>query len=311
MGERAAGFIAENADKPFILYVSTFEPHSPYNGPNDGMYDAEALPTGPEFLKQPDGAALVNRVRANYFMQYLEGGDPSKDDYISGTIAPRQDVATEAGWRRLRAGYFGNISLVDDMVGKITGALESAGIAGNTAVMFTSDHGMLEKRSFYEEASRVPLLMRVPWLSREQTIVPGNAGHIDLVPTALDLVGEPVPTSLQGRSLLPVLQGDGSLGDNRAFIQWNVASDEVPDRFLGGEAINTMLALPWRSMVSGGWKLNLCAGDQCELFDLESDPYEMTNLYDDPAQRDRVRLMAAQIRGWRHQTGDTAPLPAV
>ncbi len=317
LGDRAAAFIEENSDKPFILYVSTFEPHSPYNGPNDGMYDAAALPTGPGFLKHPEGAALVNRVRADYFTQYLHGGDPSEDDYISATIAPRQDVATEAGWRRLRAGYFGNISLVDDMVGKITGALESAGIADDTAVVFTSehgdmlgDHGMLEKRSFYEEASRVPLLMRVPWLSREQTVVPGNVGHIDLVPTALDLVGEPAPAGLQGRSLVPVLEGDETLDGNRVFIQWNGTSDEVPDRFLGSDAINAMLALPWRSVVSGGWKLNLCAGDQCELFDLESDPHELNNLYDDPAQKDRIRLMAAQTRSWQYTTGDTAPLPA-
>ncbi len=46
------------------------------------------------------------------------------------------------------------------------------------------------------------------------------------------------------------------------------------------------------------WKLNLCAGDQCELFDLNSDPYEETNLFNDPAQRDRIRRMAAKIRLW-------------
>ena len=57
--------------------------------------------------------------------------------------------------------------------------------------------------------------------------------------------------------------------------------------------------------------MNLCAGDQGELFDLRSDPYEQTNLFDDPAQRDRVRDMAARIRMWQHETGDVAPLPAV
>ena len=67
------------------------------------------------------------------------------------------------------------------------------------------DHGMLEKRSFYEEASRVPLLMRVPWLSSGQQRVDGSVGHIDLVSTILDLLGESLPDHLEGKSLVPVL----------------------------------------------------------------------------------------------------------
>ena len=71
-----------------------------------------------------------------------------------------------------------------------------------------------------------------------------------------------------------------------------------------------MLALPWRSVITPDrWKLNLCAGDQCELYDLNNDPYEMNNLFDDPAQADRVRDMAARIRIWQGETGDTVPLP--
>ena len=72
-----------------------------------------------------------------------------------------------------------------------------------------------------------------------------------------------------------------------------------------------MLNNPWRSVVADRWKLNLCAGDQCELFDLRSDPHETRNLFDDPAQRDRIRDMTARIRAWQVRTGDTAPLPSV
>ena len=72
-----------------------------------------------------------------------------------------------------------------------------------------------------------------------------------------------------------------------------------------------MNALFWRSIVSGRWKLNLCTGDQCELFDLEADPFEKTNLFDDAALADRVRDLAARIRAWQHRTGDNAALPTV
>jgi hypothetical protein len=59
------------------------------------------------------------------------------------------------------------------------------------------------------------------------------------------------------------------------------------------------------------WKLNLCAGDQGELYDLSSDPHELRNLFDDRGERDRIRLMAARIRLWQQETGDSAPLPDV
>ena len=318
LGDKAAEFIESNSDRPFALYVSTFEPHSPYHGPFMDMYDPATLPVGSGFLQKPESSSLVNRVRADYFLQFmLEGVDQTSDDYMMNYAAPREDVTTELGWRTLRAHYMANITLVDRMVGKITSALERTGVSDNTIVVFTSehgdmmgDHGMLEKRSFFEEASRVPLLMRVPWLSKGSTRIPGSVGHIDLVPTLLDLSGHEVPRNLQGKSLQPAMAGVEDLGDNDVFIQWNGSSDEIQDRFLGSAEINRMLALPWRSVVtSDRWKLNLCAGDQCELYDLNSDPYEMNNLFDYPAHKDRVRDMAARIRMWQQRTGDTAPLP--
>ena len=135
--------------------------------------------------------------------------------------------------------------------------------------------------------------------------------HIDLAPTVLDLLGDPVPYHMQGKSLVPTLSGGASLEDNDVFIEWNGFFSSMPDRHLGTAAIDRMNRLPWRTVVSGGWKLNLCVGDQCELFDLENDPHEMCNLFDDPAQRDRVRDLAARIRDWQIETDDDAPLPAV
>ena len=315
---RAEQFIDDNSDRPFILYVSTFEPHSPYDGPFDDQYDPDQLPIGPAFLERPEGASLANRIRSDYFTQYLNAGDIGEDAYMRETLVPGHDLSSEAGWRRLRAQYYGNVTLVDRMVGRITAALERAGVADDTAVVFTTDHGemlgdhgMLEKRSFYEEASRVPLLMRAPWLSPGQQRVEGSVGHVDLVPTMLDLIGESLPDHLEGKSLVPVLRGEETLAGNDVFIEWNGISPTVRDRFLGSDAINRMLAMPYRSVVSDRWKLNLCAGDQGELFDLRSDPYEQTNLFDDPAQRDRVRDMAARIRMWQHETGDVAALPGV
>ena len=308
LGNEATRFLREHDGRPFVLYVSFFEPHPPYTGPLDGLYDPDSLPVGPGFLKRPDGGSLVNRARADYYMSGnlnplgAEGGDV-------------HDLTSEAGWRRLRAQYFANVTLVDRNVGRILGALESAGYADNTIVVMSSehgemggDHGMLEKRSLYEEASRVPLLMSVPWLNSAQTRIGGSVSQIDLVPTLLDLLDQPVPDHLQGASRAPVLEGEASLDDNDVFLQWN----GMGDRNLGSPLINRMVSLPWRSVITADrWKLNLCAGDQCELYDLNNDPFELTNLFDEPAQRDRIREMAARIRIWQDETGDHAPIPTV
>ena len=92
-------------------------------------------------------------------------------------------------------------------------------------------------------------------------------------------------------------------------MQWHGGPPTVP---LGDEAIHLMSAVPWRSVVTADRrKLNLSPGDQCELFDLNDDPWEETNLFDEPAHRDRVREMAARIRLWQYKTGDDLALPAV
>ena len=200
-------------------------------------------------------------------------------------------------------------------MGRILQALEESGEAENTIIVFTSehgemagDHGILEKRTLYEEATRVPLLIHVPWISRNQKRIEGSISLVDLVPTLLDLVGDPIPGHIEGKSLAPVLKGEKGLNNNDVFLQWN----GYGDRNLGTAAINRMVAMPWRSVVtSDRWKLNLCSTDQSELYNLSADPYEMTNLYNDPTHRERIHDMAARIRAWMDLVGDSAPLPTV
>ena len=308
----AERFIADNADGPFAMYVSMLEPHPPFNGPYNDLYDPDTLPVDPTFLKPPDDGPLVNRLRSEYYMQAEFDG---------------HDLSSEAGWRRLRANYMANITLVDDAVGRIISAIEDAGIADNTVLVFTSEHGdmvgshaLLELRSFYEPVSRVPLLVRAPGMGRQQRFVEGNFSQIDLLPTLLDMLGQPAPPYLQGVSRADVLAGDATLEGNDVFIQHNgfgdrdLTSEESRATLSREKAdqMNIMNNLPWRAVVTADrWKLNLSPGDQCELYDLNTDPYEMTNLYNDPAQRDRIRGMAARIRVWQDDTGDTAALPTV
>ena len=298
VANHAERFIRENTDRPWLLVFSTFEPHPPMTGPYDGMYDPDQLPVGPAFLKKPEGHALFNRARADHYLDHTVEGE---------------DLRREHSWRKLRAQYYGNVKIIDDAVGRMVKVLEDTGQMKNTIFALTSDHGemagdhaMLEKRAFYEESARVPMILSAPWLAQSQRRVGGVFGHADLIATLLELADQPIPKSLPGRACADVLRGEAHLRDHAAFMEWN----GIGDRNLGNAQINLMATLPWRCVVTGDhWKLNLCAGDQCELFDLNRDPFEQTNLFDDPIHRDRVREMAARIRLWQHETGDHAPLP--
>lgn len=299
LGDRAADFIRDVGDDRFVACVSYLEPHPPHTGPYNDMYDPSSLPVGPHFReKPPENASLLNRVMAAYYGESLEYG---------------LDLRTEEGWRAVRARYFGNCTLIDQSIGVILNALEETGRADDTIVVFTSDHGemvgdhgILGKTVLYEESVRVPMLISVPG-ETGRTRIDGNFSHIDLVPTLLDLMGENVPDHLQGVSRTRVLRGDETLADNDIFIEWNGADGHPRP----GEAeVNPAMATPWRTVITADrWKLNLSNVDTCELYDLNSDPYEQTNRYFDSDVQDRVADMKSRIKAWQASVGDTVAIP--
>jgi arylsulfatase A-like enzyme len=307
----AARFIRENRDRPFILYVSFVEPHRPYYSPFDDLYPPEEVPVGPHFRQSPsqDGA-LVKRLMS--------------EQGLRRSILDDEDPRTEAGCRKLRAKYLGMCTLVDRAVGQILHALDDSGQSENTIVIFTSDHGdfvgdhmLFGKSITYEGAAKVPLTIRVPWLREQPRRIAEPFSQIDLVPTLLDLLDEPVLEGLHGKSRVAVLQGETTLreqGSGDVFIEWNGTDgwpqkEKSPD--ITAEQWQRILG-PWRTVIGAdGWKLNLSPVDQCELYNLNDDPHEQYNLYDDPDQRGRVRDMAERIRRWQKRTADEAPLPAI
>ncbi len=321
LGRTASEFIENQGDEPFVMYVSTFEPHSPYNGPYNDMYDPASLPVGPAFLKKPEGGALLNRAIAENNLSFLDGATETYDGHVE-RLTMFNDVTSEYGWRRMRARYFAMVKLVDEMVGMITDALKAKGIYDDTVVVFTSehgdmmgDHGMGHKMSMYEESARVPVLIRAPNVSKEKTVIGGNFGHVDLVPTLLDLLGCEVPDDIDGKSVADVLEAGGNLRNNEVYVQWNGIGwvgvgdgeeDILVQTPIGTPVVNQMFQAPWRTVVVNDWKLNLCATDQCELYNLKDDPHEINNLFDDPAHKDVVRLLSTKIRAWQFRTRDEA-----
>jgi len=313
LGNEATRFLrnykkSANRNRPFMLYVSFFEPHPPYTGPFNELYDPSEIPVGPAFLEPPNNGSLVNRLRADYYL----GGNLNPLGIEGGDF---HDTTTESGWRKLRAQYFANVTLVDRNIGRIIETLKNTGMEDDTIIVFTSDHGemggdhgMLEKRSLYEESVRVPAMIHVPWLSNRKMSIGGVFSQIDWVPTLLDLVNEQIPDNLDGQSRAPVFRGEASLEKNDVFLQWNGTGD----RNLGTPEINQMISTPWRSIVTGDrWKLNLSTHDQCELYNLNTDPYEIHNSFNDPEHHSRILGMTARIRAELQRVGDATSLPIV
>ena len=300
VGREAARFIRENGERPFVLYAGFMDPHSPLPSRPSSLYDPAKLPREPHFLRRPPAnASLYHQKKAEFYGDLPE---------IDG-----EDLGDEAGWLRLRARYWEAISGVDRAMAPILEALSESGVADNTIVVYTSDHGemmgshgMLHKEVLYQESIKVPLLMRVPWITDESRQIAGHTSQIDLVPTLLGLMGVPLPSRLEGKSLEPVLRGETSLEENAVFIETN------GPLIRAGAGVPWPSWQPWRTVISGdGWKLNLSTVDQCELYDLNEDPTEENNLYDDAGQKDRISSMTTLLQQWQQETDDDALLPEV
>ena len=322
LGDRVAEFIDERKDDPFAICINFLEPHPPYIGPTDGMYDPAELPQSPVFMvNPPENAAGMHRLMAEAQQAASDTPGSTNASEIMGRDLPPEEAAgegpasnTEEEYRRIQASYYGLVTLMDKAVGKILDAIDDAGIADNTIVVFTSEHGdqmgdhnFFQKIVMYEQSVKVPCLMRIPWLDNKR--VPGRYSHIDTIPTLLDAMGIDVPEYLQGSSKAQRLRDGESLEDNYIFLDWNGRS--IDQKFPLSE-LERMREIPHRCVVSGdGWKLNLSVGDQSELYDLNSDPYEQVNIYDDPAHKDKVLHLAKKIREWQIETNDTALIPDV
>ncbi len=197
---------------------------------------------------------------------------------------------TEDEIRRARAGYYGIVTHFDRQVGKLLSALEESGLAEDTVVIYTSDHGEMAgenglwwKSSFYEGSASVPLIVSWPGRFPEGERSQHVCNLVDLGPTMTDLAGaDPLP-DMDGRSLAPLLRGEGTVCEDETFSE-HYPSQGVP---------------PARMIRRGPWKLVHFDGYRPQLFNLEDDPHEWNDLGED-AQYAEIRdeLHTRVLEGW-------------
>ncbi|MBA4147084.1 MAG: sulfatase [Verrucomicrobia bacterium] len=259
-----------NSKQPFFLAVGFIRPHVPLVAPQRlfDLYPVNSieLPVVPEgdLDDVPKPAAAMENI-GRYGMN-------------------------EEQQRKAIAGYYASVSFMDEQVGKLLDALDRLDLRKNTIVIFTSDHGYnlgehscWQKLSLFEESTRVPLLISAPGFERSAgKSAEGIVELIDLYPTIADLIGlkEKAPSILQGTSLRPLLEKP----DRK---DWSKTSAYTVTH-QKGESIRTV-----------GWRYSAWGKEGEELYDLESDPQEFTNLAPSQAHAEKLaqmRLIMEQTR---------------
>jgi arylsulfatase A-like enzyme len=222
-------------------------------------------------------------------------------------------------YRSLKQKYLGLVTLVDQSIGSILSCLERADLSDNTIVVHTSDHGdmlgahqLFGKEVMFEEAVRVPYLIRLP--AQRAIRIPQPVSHIAFVSTLLDLLGQPSAPQCAGKSLVPVIRGEALPAEN-VFIEWSPnwrAKIKKGSRVGSRHEIKRAVAESTRTVISpDGWKLSLRNGDLNELYNLNDDPFETRNLYCDRQYASIISRCADDICRWQRTTGDKLKLPRV
>jgi arylsulfatase len=268
----AIDFIRENQKKPWLFSLNCFAPHS-LSGkmypPKDYVkrFDVDSLP-GPHF-RDSDLKAQKKLKKVNFQTKPTKYGTKEAKLY--------------------QAEYWALIEHIDENVGRLIDALQESAQRDNTIVIFTSDHGEalgdhgLRRKGcrFFDGLVRVPLI--ISWPGRFKKGIKSDAlvELTDIVPTLLEATGLPVPNKMHGKSLMGILEGEADPHNHRDFVR-----SVYYNALHGTESYATMLRTRKYKIV------NYHGHDTGELFDLEKDPYEFENLWDDPAHADvRFDLM--------------------
>jgi arylsulfatase A-like enzyme len=261
-------------EKPFAMFVNYWAPHPPLYVPPEL---ADLFP--PEKIDLP---ANVGRAAE---------GEPA--NRRAGIAAQLAEGVSEAEWRQAWSAHLALTHLADQQVGRLIAALEQAGVLDDTLIVFTSDHGehlgqhaMYQKMELYEPAARIPLIVSGPGMVTGESVdVP--VSHLDLVSTALELMGCEVPGGLDGRSLAKTVSSGITPEKVPVFFQFTGNNGPSVARY---------------AVVLGSTKLIHDATDRPELYDLATDPMEMKNRAGDPALATIEAELTQRLNAWLAET---------
>lgn len=305
-GQRARHWLGELArgSQPFFLHVSFWKPHSPYEvaAPYDAMYDNVEIPI-------PDTAG---RDAAQNLPPPLR------------TLALRgeKQEVDRARMQWAYRSYYGTITHVDHEIGLLLDALEASGAAANTLIVFSADHGdqlfehgITGKNCFFEPSVRVPFMVSWPGrikAARHDALIE----TVDLLPTLFDFIGLPEPREVQGRSFAPLIAAPGVLAPGRTYVPHDAVFSEnvIPEVITGGRVDMPFekgkgiagIRHPDAKMVrTARWKYCYYPDGYAELYDVQKDPGERTNLAGRAELRDVEFDLRTRLLDWMINSTET------
>jgi arylsulfatase A-like enzyme len=274
---------AKRKDRPFFLAVGFFRPHTPY-----------VAPKTPYFEWYPEAEMPVHPT--------VDKNPPEVPVAALGSYKTEQDRLTDDLRRQAVQAYYASISFMDAQVGRVTAALERLGLADNTVIVFTSDHGyhmgehgLWQKQSLFEGSARVPMLIVAPGTAKAGSMAATPVSHLDLYPTLTELCGVKGPKNLQGQSLVPILKDSTAVGRGWAITQVARSGGGGKAGKAAKAAGNSFFGY---SLRTARWRYTEWdEGKQGrELYDHEVDPKELKNLAADPAHAATVAELSEKIR---------------
>ena len=270
-------------EQPFSLVASFWGPHQPFypSEPYASMIDPESIPEYPSFRDD-----YANKPWRHLFHRDLKGNAPKPGRWSDWSV-----------WQEILARAYGQSLQLDAAIGQLLGALDETGLAENTMVIWVADHGdavashagLWDKAStFTEEVGRVPMAIR--WPGRLEPVdVDRPVSNMDVTATMLDAAGVSVPDDMHSRSVLPLCDDpeDRSYPDH-VICEHHGHGDNIVQRII----------------VRGRWKYVAAHLDMDELYDLEADPHELTNLVDAPEHSDVRAELRQKLIDHIERTGD-------
>ncbi|WP_159887736.1 sulfatase family protein [Paenibacillus puerhi] len=270
--------------KPVFLQIGFPGPHPPFDSipKYTEAYMNKKLPlpnvTEKEIAEQPKALQALRK-------QHME---------VDHDAVVHLDHATPEQQHRQRATYFANVTMIDEQIGEIFKALDESGYLENSVVIFTSDHGESlgdhghsQKWNMYDAVTKVPMIMWGPGHIQQGQQVNDLVQHMDLGATVLELAGIDLPRDMEARSLVPALQGKAM--EERRYVFAEHSRDPILD------------ATEFMTMIRDHeWKLVHFVDDTYgQLFNLQEDPEELHNLWNDERYASKKQELIAAILSWR------------
>lgn len=265
----------------------------------DMIYDLKML--------RPDKKSRLKSLYEHFLGRMDEGQRAAWDKFYGPVIDDfyKQNLQGKelANWKfqRYMRDYMKTVKSLDDNVGRVLDYLQEHDLLDNTLVVYTSDqgfymgeHGWFDKRFMYEESMRTPLIMRLPKDFRRKGDITEMVQNIDYAPTFLELAGVEVPADIQGLSMLPLLKGEkpAHWRDALYYHFYEYPAEHMVKRHYGVRTERYKLIHFYNDI------------DEWELYDLQSDPTEMNNIYGQPGTEELTKELKAKLAALQEEYND-------